>query len=225
MSEVNSNNITINNNDINKYTVWGYLRVSTNKQHVETNKGEILRFSNEKGLYPVIFIQETVSGRKDWRNRLLGKMFFDKFKKGDYLIMTEYSRIGRDFLQSMEFLSECKRKGVFVLSTLGDIPVNSDDSTSNLLLAVNAWKSQIERESISYRTKLKLEQLKALGVKLGRKNKMILEGKTDNDLNDNKKKISDMIQQGVKLKFIAKNLNCTVMTLRKFIVKYDLNKK
>jgi DNA invertase Pin-like site-specific DNA recombinase len=119
-------------------------------------------------------------------------------------------------------LSECKRKGVKVLSTLGDIPIN-DDATSNLLLAVNGWKAQIERESIAYRTKLKLEQLKALGVKLGRKHRMILEGEDGKNIEDNKIKINDMIKQGIKFKFIAKNLNCTVMTLRKFIKKYNLN--
>lgn len=202
-----------------KNNVWGYLRVSTQKQHIETNKGEILRYANENNLYPVIWIQETVSGRKDWRNRLLGKHFNDSFKKGDTLIMTEYSRIGRDFLQSIEFISECKRKGIKVLSTLGDIPLK-DDATSNLLLAVNGWKSQLERESIAYRTRIKLEQLKASGIKLGRKNRMILEGIDGSFIECNKKKIKDMVDSGIKLKFIAKNLNCTVMTLRKFIKKY-----
>lgn len=199
--------------------VWGYLRVSTQKQHIENNKGEILRYANENNLFPVIWIQETVSGRKDWRNRLLGKHFNASFKKGDTLIMTEYSRIGRDFLQSIEFISECKRKGVTVLSTLGDIPLK-DDATSNLLLAVNGWKSQLERETIAYRTRIKLEQLKALGIKLGRKNRMILEGTDGSSIESNKKKIKNMVDTGIKLKFIAKNLNCTVMTLRKFIKKY-----
>lgn len=210
-----------NNNNNNNNTVWGYLRVSTTKQHIENNKGEILRFANDLSLFPVIWIQETISGRKDWRNRLLGKYFNEHFKKGDTLIMTEYSRIGRDFLQSIEFLSECKRKGVKVLSTLGDIPIN-DDATSNLLLAVNGWKAQIERESIAYRTKIKLEQLKASGVKLGRKHRMILEGANGELIEDNKNKIKNMMDQGIKFKFISKNLNCTVMTLRKFIKKFIL---
>lgn len=200
-----------------KNTVWGYLRVSTQKQYVETNKGEILRFANENNLYPVVFIQETVTGKKDWRNRELGKYFNTHFKKGDTLIMTEYSRIGRDFLQSIEFLSECKRKGVNVLSTIGDIP-QTNDATGNLLLALSGWKSQIERENIAYRTKIKLEQLKFNGVKLGRKNKMILENDLDNNINI----VVNSIKQGIKYKCIAKNLKCTVMTLRKFIKKYDL---
>jgi DNA invertase Pin-like site-specific DNA recombinase len=196
-------------------TVYGYLRVSTAKQEENNYKNSILQLANDKKLGNVLWIQETVSGRKDWKNRLLGKEF-EKMKKGDIIIMGEYSRIGRDFLSSMSFLADCQRKGVTVYSTMGDIPINND-STSNLLLAVTAWKAQIERENISYRTKIGLASHKANGSVLGRPRKMVLE----KDIN-NIRLIKEEIEKGVKMKKICEHFNITTPTLNKFIKKHNL---
>lgn len=198
--------------------VYGYLRVSTSKQYETNYKAAILQLANDKNLGKVIWIQETVSGRKDWRNRLLGKEF-EKMKEGDVIIVGEYSRIGRDFLQSMSFLAECRRRKIDIYSTLGDIPMDND-AVSNLMLAVTAWKSQVERETLAYRTKIGIQSAKERGSILGRKKEMVL----DKDLN-NIKKVSDMVAEGVKFKSICKTLGCTPPTLRKFIKKHDLKHK
>lgn len=196
-------------------TVYGYLRVSTNRQNLDNNKGEILRFANDKGFGNVIWIQETISGCKDWRKRELGR-FFEVFKKDDILIMTEDSRIGRNMLQSMEFLSECKRKGVIVYSTIGDIP-NNMDAMGSLITALNGWKSQVERETIAYRTKIKLQDLKDKGIILGRQRRMILDGKDHCDTIKNYNEIDELIKSGMKKSAIAKKYNTSTTTLRKFI--------
>lgn len=196
--------------------VYGYLRVSTNKQEETNFKASIIELAHQKGLYEqIIWISETVSGRKDWRKRLLGAEF-EKMKKGDTIIMAEYSRIGRNFLQSMEFLSECRRKGVNVYSTLGDIPIK-DDATSNLLLAVTAWKSQTERENIAYRTKVGLAASKAKGIPLGRPKISNL----DRNIN-NIRLIQEQLNNGVKLKVICSNFHCSAPTLRKFIKTHNM---
>lgn len=192
-------------------TVYGYLRVSTIKQEETNYKASIIELVNSKKLDSnIVWIGETVSGRKDWRHRLLGKEF-EKMKKGDVIVMAEYSRIGRDFLQSMEFLSECRRKGIMVYSTLGDIPMNND-AESNLMLAVTAWKAQCERENIAYRTRIGIAAHKAAGSILGRPKKMVL----DNDIN-NIRKIKEELDNGVKLKAICKHFKVTMPTLRKYI--------
>lgn len=196
-------------------TVYGYLRVSTTKQEESNYKSAILTLANEKKLGNVTWISETVSGRKDWRKRLLGKEF-ENMKNGDVIITAEFSRIGRDFLTSMEFLAECRRKGVTVYSTIGDIPINND-ATSNLLLAMTAWKSQIERENLSYRTKIGMAAHKANGSTMGRPKEMVLE-KDPNNV----KLIKGELDNGVKLKMICKHFNTTLPTLNKFIKKYEL---
>jgi putative DNA-invertase from lambdoid prophage Rac len=195
-------------------TVYGYLRVSTKKQEIDNNKSEILLFANNKSLGNLIWIQETVSGRKDWRKRILGKQF-ENMKENDTIIMSEYSRIGRDFLQSIEFLAECRRKNINVFSTIGDIPIK-DDASSNLLLALKAWKSQVEREDLAYRTKLGIKAHREAGSIMGRKKDIMI---LDKDVS-NKQKIEDMINKGIKFKIIAKELNTTTTTLRKYIKKH-----
>ena len=198
---------------------YGYLRVSTKLQEINNNKSEILLLANNKGIGSnIIWIQETVSGRKDWRKRVLGKEF-EKMKDGDTLIMSEYSRIGRDFLQSMEFMAECRRKKVNIYSTLGDIPIDNT-ATSNLLLAINAWKAQVEREHLSYRTKIGIQAHKEAGSILRQKKQMML----DRDEN-NKVKIKEMLEKDMKMKVIAKEFDTTTATLRKFINKYNLKPK
>jgi len=199
-------------------TIYGYLRVSTEKQEQTNFKASIIELAQSKGLFSpiIVWIAETVSGRKDWRHRLLGQEF-EKMKKDDIIIMSEYSRIGRNFLQSMEFLSECRRKGIIIYSTIGDIPIK-DDPTSNLLLAVTAWKAQTERENLAYRTKIGLSATKARGTVLGRPKK----AKLDKDIN-NIRLIQDNLNKGVKLKVICTHYSVTMPTLRKFIKKNNLD--
>lgn len=197
---------------------FGYLRVSTEKQEVENNKVEIEKLAKSKGYNNVIWISETVSGKKDWNKRKLGEEF-QKMKSGDLIIMAEYSRIGRDFLNSMSFINECRKKKIQVLSTVGDIPVNND-ANSNLMMAVTAWKAQSERELIAYRTKIGIAAAKARGSILGRKKEMILDKDPTNI-----ERVREDINKGIKFINLAKNYNCTTVTLRKFVKKHKLNEK
>lgn len=194
---------------------FGYLRVSTEKQDLENNRNEIAKLAKEKGYDNVIWISETVSGRKDWNKRKLGEEFL-KMKSGDTIIMAEYSRIGRDFLNSLSFIHECRQKKINVFATVGDIPLNND-ANSNLLLAMIAWKSQNERELIAYRTKIGLQHAKNKGITLGRKAGMILDKDPVNI-----ERIKEDIKKGIMLKNIAINYNCSTVTLRKFIKKHNL---
>jgi putative DNA-invertase from lambdoid prophage Rac len=196
---------------------YGYLRVSTDKQNIETNRMNILKLANEKKLGNVIFVQEVVSGRKDWRNRSLGKLF-EKMNPGDSLIMSELSRISRDFLGALEFISECRRKKINILSVIGDIPL-VDDSNSLLLLSIANWKNQTDLESISARTKTGIAYAKSQGKICGRPpGRMVLENNTEANIAI----IKGLITEGVKLHMIAKRMGCCYPTLRKFIVKYDI---
>ena len=208
--------------EIQQQKIYGYLRVSTGKQDTSNNINEILRFANEKQLINsnIIWIEETVSGRKDWRKRKLGE-YFEKMNSGDTLIMSEYSRIGRNMYQSVEFIAECRRKKINIYSTVGDIP-QTDSATDCLLLSIKAYMSQIERDNISYRTKIKLQSLKEQGFQLGRHRRMILDGIDNSETEKHSNEIKSLINHGVKLKVIATRFKTSTITLRKFIKKYNL---
>ena len=46
-----------------------YLRVSTVEQDLEKNKADILTFANNKDFGKVKFVEEKVSGTKNWKHR------------------------------------------------------------------------------------------------------------------------------------------------------------
>ncbi len=83
--------------------VYAYIRVSTDKQTVENQKFEIQSFCKANGLQIDRWTEETISGTKDLNKRQLGKLI-KKLKKGDMLICTELSRLGRNLYTIMEVL-------------------------------------------------------------------------------------------------------------------------
>ena len=52
---------------------YGYLRVSTVEQDNNKFQGEILLYSNKNHLGHVSFVEEKVTGVKDWKLRELGR--------------------------------------------------------------------------------------------------------------------------------------------------------
>jgi len=83
---------------------FSYLRVSTLEQDLEKNKSAILKLANEKDLGKVYFIEEKISGKVNWRKREIAKII-DEVSKGDNIIVSELSRLGRSMLEIMEILS------------------------------------------------------------------------------------------------------------------------
>lgn len=54
--------------------VYGYIRVFTDKQTVENQRFEIERFCKKEGLTIDGWIEETISGTKNYNKRALGKL-------------------------------------------------------------------------------------------------------------------------------------------------------
>lgn len=96
-----------------------YLRVSTIDQDLEKNKAAILHLANEKNLGKVHFVEETVSGKINWRRRKIANIL-DEVKSGDRIIVSELSRLGRSMLECMEILSIATEKGVAIYAIKGN---------------------------------------------------------------------------------------------------------
>lgn len=195
--------------------VYGYLRVSTDKQDINNNKADILLKANELKLGNVEWIEETISGTKDWKNRELGKLM-DRIKSGDVIITSEMSRFGRTISNNMEFMANAASKNVKIYFTKTDFKVDGS-ITSQILTFSYSLVAQVERDIISSRTKTGLQRKREQGVILGRpKGKMKLDEHLD--------KIKKLIDQGVKLKSIAKLYNTSSVTMTKYVKKHNLKK-
>ena len=70
--------------------VYGYIRVSSDKQTVENQRFEINKFAQANNLNIDGWIEETISGAKNYDKRELGKLL-KKVKKGDLIICAELS--------------------------------------------------------------------------------------------------------------------------------------
>ena len=83
--------------------VYGYLRVSSDKQTVENQRFEIQSFSERQNLTIERWVEEAISGTVDFSSRKLGKLL-KRAKKGDIVVATELSRLGRSLMQIMSIL-------------------------------------------------------------------------------------------------------------------------
>ena len=78
--------------------IYGYIRVSTEKQTVEVQRYEINRYCVENGLTVDAWIEESISGATKPSARLLGRLILDRIGKGDLILVTEISRLGRMYI-------------------------------------------------------------------------------------------------------------------------------
>lgn len=145
---------------------YGYIRVSSDKQTVENQRFEIVKFTKANDLQIDGWIEETISGVKNYDTRELGDLL-EKVKKDDLIICTELSRLGRSLFMIMEILSLCMKKECKVW-TIKDNYRLGDDIQSKVLAFAFGLSAEIERNLISQRTKEALARKKSEGVILGR---------------------------------------------------------
>lgn len=146
--------------------IYGYIRVSTDKQTVDNQRYEISKYCQFHSLIVNGWIEETTAGTKSPDKRKLGKLL-NMVQSGDTIICSEISRLGRSLYMIMDILSLCMDKGVTVI-TIKDNFVLRDDIQSKVLAFAFGLSSEIEKQLISQRTKEALALRKAQGVKLGR---------------------------------------------------------
>lgn len=187
--------------------VFAYLRVSTDAQDVANQRHGVVRYCTEKKLLAPVFIEDTASGRTDWRARPLGQLI-TRATAGDVIVVAEVSRLARSTLQVLEIGRECLERGVTLHVAKNGI-VFDDSMQSKIVATVLGLVAEIERDFISARTKEALAKRKAEGVKLGRPPgapcKLRLDPQAD--------KIDDYLAKKIDKRAIAKLLDVSPNTL------------
>ena len=192
--------------------IYGYIRVSTDKQTVKNQRFEINGFCKKNGIKVENWIAETISGTKKIDKRKLGGLL-NNLRKGDILICSELSRLGRSLFMIMSILNVCMDKDVQVWTIKENYRLGSDINSKVYALAFGL-SAEIERNLISQRTKEAMARMKAEGIHIGRpqgaKSKVIkLTGKDE--------QIQKMLTQKVPKVKIAKKLGVDRATLRKVL--------
>lgn len=198
--------------------IYGYIRVSCDKQSVENQRFEIKNFCCRENLKIDGWIEETISGTKAYNKRQLGTLL-KRIRKDDLIICAELSRLGRNLFMIMEILNICMTKECRVW-TIKDNYRLGEDIQSKVLAFAFGLSAEIERNLISQRTKEALARKKAEGITLGRPrgkknspNKYKLSGK--------EKLIRKLLQAGVSKRRIARICKVERNTLYRFINRID----
>lgn len=192
--------------------VIAYLRVSTEKQFLENQKDEILRFAGTHELKIDKWYKETVSGSVSTKERKLARLL-KNMKAGDVIIVTEISRLSRTLLEIMNILNLCIQKKVILYSTKEGY-VFQDDINSKVLGFAFGLAAEIERNLISIRTKEALARRKKEGKPLGRR-----KGSSPKTqlLRENKFLIFKLLNEGKKEEVLAREFGVSRSTMYRYI--------
>lgn len=145
---------------------YAYIRVSTEVQSYEGLRFEIENWSRKNEIPIHHWVQEKVSGTKRIDKRTLGKLL-RRMRKGDILVCTELSRLGRNMMMVMAILNTCSQKGIQIRSIKDNFEL-SDSLNSKIIAFAFSLAAEIERNLISQRTREALAARRSAGVKLGR---------------------------------------------------------
>lgn len=203
---------------MSKQQTIGYLRVSTSEQDLEKNKMDILKLAHDKDLGKVKFIEERISGKVSWKKRKIAQIVED-LKKGDYIIISELSRLGRSMLECMEILSISLQKGLNIYAIKGDWKLDGSLQSKIIAMAFS-MAAEIERDLISQRTKEALRARKASGKPLGRP-----KGPGKSKLDEFQPEIEALLNNGSTKRFIAQRYQTSEANLYHWLKKRNLLKE
>jgi DNA invertase Pin-like site-specific DNA recombinase len=198
-------------------TTYAYIRVSTDAQDLNNQRHGVIEYAKKHSLEPLHFFEDKASGRKNWKDRDLGRLL-DTAGKGDVLLVAEVSRLARSTLQVLEILQEAAQRGIAVHVAKSNM-VMDGSLNSRITAVVLGLAAEIEREFISARTTEALARRKADGKPVGRqkgsKNK-------DKRLDHAKDQILELLKAGVHKTSIARIIKCHPETLYEWMYENGL---
>ena len=202
--------------------IYGYLRVSSDEQDVNSQKQGVVKFANEHNMEIGKFISdEGVSGGKDPDKRNLGPLL-KLIKEGDIIICSEISRLGRDLYMVMDILHFCMERKA-VIYTVKDRFTLGDDIQSKVLAFAFGLSAEIERQMIRQRTKEGLRMRVKMGVLVGRPLGSVAEGPQDISEED-KKLLIEQFRWGVPERRLAENFKVDRNTVTRWLHRWGVKR-
>ncbi|MBR6341413.1 MAG: master DNA invertase Mpi family serine-type recombinase [Treponema sp.] len=192
--------------------IYGYIRVSTDKQTVENQRFEITRYARRHKMRIDQWIEETISGTVSPDKRNLGKLL-QLVKADDKIICSELSRLGRSMFMIMSILNRLMENNVAVHTVKEGYKLGQDLQSKVLAFAFSI-SAEIERNLIAERTAEALKRCKSEGIVLGRpkgrKNSLY-------KLSGKEAEIRRMIEEGYSKSYIIKYYQVSSATLYRFM--------
>lgn len=184
--------------------VVGYLRVSNEKQTIDSQKLAILEYCQKSQLIISHFIEVTVTSTKSAQKRKLNEIF-NQLKSKDTLIVSELSRLGRSTVELLSLVKEITDKGIKLIIIKQNLILDQDNPSiaNKVTLMIFSLLAEIERDLIVQRTKEGLIAARSKGKTLGKP-----KGTIQPSLFDAKKQIIiDYLKKGLSIGSIGKLLS------------------
>ena len=145
-----------------------YLRVSTAQQDVRSQRLAILEYARQHDFRIDDFIEATASGQASEKRRRLDELL-NGLQRGDRLLVSELSRLGRSLGQIVSILDALAKAGIAFVALKENIRVEDKrDIQTKVMTTLFAMFAEVERDLISERTREGLAKARASGRKLGR---------------------------------------------------------
>lgn len=198
--------------------IYGYLRVSSDEQDVNSQRQGVEAFCNAHSWHIDKYItDEGVSGGKAPDKRNLGPLL-KQASNGDKIICSEISRLGRDLYMVMDILHFCMEREC-VIYTVKDKFVLGDDISSKVLAFAFGLSAEIERQMIRQRTREGLRLRMKMGVLLGRPI-----GRANSDEAQKygawKEKLKQMVEWQMGPRQIARVIGCDRNTVSRLVQRW-----
>ena len=153
------------------------------------------------------------SSRNSFKKRQLDKVF-EQLEKGDLLIVSELSRLGRSLGQIISIVDTLVKKGVRFIAIKEAVRFEGKQSMqTKVMITMFGLFAEIERDLISERTKEGLAKARASGKTLGRPKGTLGHSK----LSGREEEIKDFLRKGVSKSSIAKITGVSRTALYHFI--------
>ncbi len=146
--------------------VIGYSRISSSAQDLAIQKQLLLEYAQRNRLLIDEFIESESSSRLLPKDRKIDELL-SKLSEGDILLVAELSRLGRNFLETLNIINELTEKGIKI-EFIRQPELSTNSPHGKLLMAIYSYFAESEREFVSLRTKSGLATARAKGRLLGR---------------------------------------------------------
>lgn len=192
---------------------YAYVRVSTIHQDVDTQKLAILSFAQKENVVVDHFVETVMSSRRSAQKEQLAEMI-DRMNKGDSLIVSELSRLGRSLGQIIHIVDTLSKKDIKLVCIKENIRLSDKrNMQTKIMITLFGLFAEVERDLISERTKEGLARAKEQGRLAGRPKGSLgvskLDGKED--------EIVMLLGKGVSKTAIAKITGVSRSTLYGFV--------
>lgn len=151
--------------------IVGYLRVSTKKQDLESQKVGIDDYCKKNNIIINRWVEEKVSGAKEIKSRQIGKVI-PSLKANDTLIVSEISRLGRSAMNVLTTIEALIKRKVNLIFIKQNLRLETEGGAIQSMMAkmfihFSALFAECERDMMKQRVKEGIRRRKEQGLHIG----------------------------------------------------------